>query len=316
MAVDYSWLFSYYNPCGGDCGTATGNICTGRVYVNVFNRDNEAIDMNASPKIFDEFDASESRFRFFLTTHAERTRYHFNSIHCSQLDIENNPYGEHYTAEYWCECISGSPDRDRDKLVKIERVTWANDRVAESRLDISQEQNIALLTGLQVFTQEKAGTDAVPDSWGEYLSDSNNFCCDTLVDMFSGFTGANVGACLQSICNKVGNWPDVMAGTQWICHTAIGYDTVQQMVHITAWLEKDGELQTTPLSMQYVLIDSDGDEIINISGDENDLQELGVFFKQVGGVELTPDEVYFAVITINDEDDEPHVSAASPVAWD
>lgn len=317
MAVDYNWLFSYYNPCGSNCGTSTGSICTGRVYVNVFNRDNEAIDFNASPKVFDIFDMGEDKFRKFLSEHAERTHYHYGLVHCSELDIPDNPYGEDYVVEYWCECVSGTANRDTDKLVKVERITWGADRVHESRLDISQVTTIAELTGIQVFVQEKAGTDNVPDSWGEYLSLPENFCCDTFTNPSSGYSGGSLGECFNTICEKIGNWPDTIAGPQYVSHAAMSYDSENEFLHIACWLELDGALQLDPLSFQVVMIDSDGNEIINVTGDEADLEDgFGVFFKQVADVALTPDETYFATVTINDAEDNPHISGIGPVAWD
>lgn len=317
MAVDYNWLFSYYNPCGGTCGSATGNICTGRVYTTVLNRDNEAIDFDASPKVFDVYDASDDRFRKFLTTHAERSRYWYGLVNCSELDIADNPFGEDYAIEYWCECISGTPDREADKLVKVDRVVWAADRVHESRLDISREQNIAALAGLATFTQQKSSSDSVSGSWGEYFANADNFCCDTTEAIFSGFTGGNIGECFNSICDKIGNWPENIAETNYVCHAAFSYDTVTQFVNAACWLEKDGDLQLEPLSYQLQMIDSDGNVIFNVSGDQTDLQVgFGVFFTQIANIDLVPDETYFAMITINDEDDNPHVSGVGPVAWD
>lgn len=317
MAVDYNWLFSYYNPCGSQCGTSTGSICTGRVYVNIFNRDNEAIDFNASPKIFDIFNQTDDKFRKFLTTHAERTHYHYGLVHCSELEIPDNPYGEDYVVEYWCECVSGSPDRDADKLVKIERITWAADRVHESRLDISQVTSIAELAGIQVFVQEKAGTDNVADSWGEYFSNADNFCCDTLANPISGYSGGSVGECLNSICEKIGSWPSSISGPQYVSHCAMSYDSEEEFLHLACWLELDGELQLDPLSYSVTMIDSDQNVIFTISGDEADLVDgMGVFFKQIADIALTPDETYFATVTINDASDDPHTSGVGPVAWD
>lgn len=312
MAIDYNWLFSYYNPC-----TAGSDFCSGRTYVQVFNRDNEAIDFAASPKSFDTYSASDNRFAKFLTSHAERTHYRYGLVNCSELDIPDCPIGEDYTVEYWCEAISGTRSRVNDKLVKIERIVWAADRVHESRLDVSREAAIAQLAGLAVFTQLKSSSDSVPDSWGEYLSDPATFGADTTTNMFSGFTGANIGACFQSICNKIGNWPDTMAATNWVCHAGFSFDTVLSVMNLVCWLEKDGDVQLDPLTYQINMIDSDGNVIFNVTGNVADLQAgYGAFFKQVSGVTLVPDETYYALVTINDVDDNPHVSAVAPVAWD
>lgn len=317
MAVDYNWLFSYYNPCGGGCGTSTGSVCTGGVYINVFNRDSEAIDFVASPKVLDVFDKTASKFRKSLVEHSERTQYWEGMVHCSELDIPDNGYGEDYTVEYWCECVSGVQDRDTDKLVKVERVIWATDRIHESRLDISQVVSIAELTGLQVFVQPKAASDAVADSWGEHFSVADNFCCDTLANPISGYSGGSAGECLASICEKIGEWPIGIAGPQYVSHAGVSYDSENQFFHIVAWLELDGQLQLDPLSFTFIMIDGSGNEIINLSGDGADLVSgFGVFTKQAADIELTPDETYYAIITINDDEDIAHASSIAIPAWD
>lgn len=312
MAIDYNVLFNYYSPCTGG-----SDFCSGRVYVNWFNRDNEAIDFAAAPKVFDTYTATDARFRKFLTTHAERTHYHYGMVNCSELDIPDCPIGEDYTIEYWCEAILNSPNRAIDKLVKIERIIYAADRVHESRLDVSREAAIAQLAGLAVFTQSKASSDSTSGSWGEYLADPDTFGADTITNIFSGFSGSNVGTCLQSICNRLGNWPDVMAGVNWVVHSGISFDTVLSVINLSVFLEKDGDLQLDPLTFQATLIDSDGNVIFNVVGDSSDLQPgYGVFFKSISGISLVPDECYFMVVTVNDVDDNPHISGVSPVAWD
>lgn len=92
------------------------------------------------------------------------------------------------------------------------------------------------------------------------------------------------------------------------------FDSVISRLGVTAWLEKNGELQTTAKSASIHMVDSEGNDVATPVS--NTVKALGQFNLQTLSLSLLPDENYFASVTIVDENDEEHTSGIGVVAWD
>lgn len=321
--ANYNLLLDYYEVCpcvdtDGDT-SCSGCLCTGRVYASLFNRDNEAMDWDGSPlAVFDTYDKTDDRFRKFMDDAAgrgdERTRYWQALVDCTTLDLPDNPYGEHYEVEFWCEAINGVPDRDADRLLGVRPITWANDREHESRIDVVREENIAQLSALAVYqTAKDAITDATAGSWGKFLSD------ELMAQVVTQPVGdTTVGDILVHIDDTVTALSAADGGgPQWLSQTMMGYDSETQIVTMTSWLEKDGALQFDLLGLNVMLVDGDGNAVFTVAGTAGEFNNTaGCFFKEVASVQFIPDATYFLITICTDSEGEIHASGSAPVAWD
>lgn len=102
--------------------------------------------------------------------------------------------------------------------------------------------------------------------------------------------------------------------TQWNCYLSMGYDSVTQTVSYTAWLEKDGEVVTNPISCQIIWLDRLGSPIANITNSSPTI--YGYFMFTQAAVVLLPDISTFAIVKITDADVVVHTSGIAPVTWD
>ena len=302
-----------------DNGVITGEGY--RVYALLFDRDSNALALSGAMYGMYEFSsASQNNFAIELTEHAQRTKYWYNSIPCSGIVLPDNDYGERYTLEFWCSYEGGNFSRTSDFLLKTKELTWLDSRVAESRLDQSQEASIASLCGAAVPTQQKSTTDSVGGSWGEYwddqlglidgLADSAALAAATGVPIF----GSDGDQTLTEALSEIRTQLDTLAKTRYEAFVAMGYNSDVQRVTFTAWLEKDGELITDPESCTFLWQDREGNVIATTT--REDPETTGVFFWDQNMIDLEPDISTFVAVSIKDGDGVEHTSASAPVTWD
>ena len=108
--------------------------------------------------------------------------------------------------------------------------------------------------------------------------------------------------------------PDEPAGARYEALGSLSYDQETNRIGIMAWLEKDGELQTTALSATVRMVDSTETEIF--SKTITPIGADGQFADEYVGDPLSPDETYFLTVSITDAASAIHISASSPVTWD
>lgn len=325
---DYNLLLDYYHSgdVAGNAYATSGSFTvpvsppplpTGRVYACIFNRSHQAIKFNmASPYIFSTYlKSAHNDYIRVLSQHAERTRYFSDTVHCTALNIDGNPYGECYEIELWAELISGTPDRNVDRLLQTKPFTWVSGRVAESRIDISQEENIANLAAAAVFNQDDSIlVSAAAGSVGRWfyselpLSISGN----VFGIAASGFTDPNtIGGRINAIYTQE-------AVNNWVSHVGMSYDSSQTTLRFICWLEKNGEVYRSPQSITIIIIDSTDTEIASITAVDfiSSGNFDGYIFKELTGISLDPDQTYAAIISITDDDAVVHTSGAAPITWD
>ncbi len=111
------------------------------------------------------------------------------------------------------------------------------------------------------------------------------------------------------------SWVQVEASA-WICHAQPGYDSSNHKFSLYAWLEKDGELYQTPASIAVVFRNSSDDIVFTAPADPLDPQENGKYYISQEDLVLSPDEIYTALITIEDADGGFHTSLTAISTWD
>lgn len=277
----------------------------------------KAVDFEAtSPFPLVTFDGDQERFSTFLTQDGFRTRYYSKNISCTGVDLPDVGYGSWYEIEYWAASVTGTvaPNRATDIFLGVEKLTWISDRRAESRLDLVQEENIAALSAVKAWERLKTAADDIPGSMGEHLVNlANSFGADLML-FFINSVSATFENTIAAIKNSTNKIPAAPASVRWECFLSLSYDTETLRVGYTAWLEKDGQLQTDALQASITLRDSTQQLITNLT--VTPISPQGQFVSQSLGVNLNPDETYFAVCEIKDSAGVNHTSGSSPVTWD
>lgn len=295
--------------CGASAtsGTITAGATTPHgYYVVIHSEDFKAVKNTPAPYTLQSFSKSlQNQFAFDLTQDPERTRHYYKQIACSDLDIPNNPYGEWYEYEVWGRSASGTYNRDTDKLLKVEKFSWVGRR-AESRLDISQEQSIAVLAGIAFPLTDKDSTDNISGTWGAFFAEQTDLVVffDQIAPMISA---------IQAKTMLIG---DSVAETQWSAIVNAAYDSQNSRMQIVAWAEKDGQLYLSTTTCLLTVRNSSGDVVISRSYTPTPNPGTGQFSFSIEDLTLSPDEAYYAVITITKADTNTITSAAAFITWD
>lgn len=275
-------------------------------YVVIHSEDFKALKNTPAPYTLQSFTKSlQSQFAFDLTQDPQRTRHYYKQIACSDLDIPNNPYGEWYEYEVWGRSASGTYNRDNDKLLKVEKFSWVGRR-AESRLDISQEQSIAVLAGIAFPLTDKDSTDNVSGTWGAFLAQQTDFT----------FYFDQIAPVISAIQAKTALIGESVAETQWSAIINAAYDSQNSRMQIVAWAEKDGQLYLSTTTCLVTVYNSDLDVVISRSHTPAPNPGTGQFTFSIEDLLLSPDEAYYAVVTITKSDTTTITSAAAFITWD
>lgn len=292
----------------------------GRIYAMIFDPiTNEAIDFSSStPYELDYFDGDQSRFARVIPQTPNRNRHYSEVLQCTAITLPDVGYGNYYTIEYWSEYISGSIDRSVDYFLGTDRLTWLSNRRAESRLDLSQAENIASLAAVEVWDYLRS-LATTTGSMGEYLANlqddfASYFMSHVLYSESSPeFTGTFEELILD-LRERIERLPDEPASVRYEALCSVAYDTEIERITFEAWLEKDGVLQIDTLRAEVTLYNSAGTGIA--AANSTTPNAMGQFTIAVDGVPLSPDEVYFLVSKVRDSDSVDHSSGSSPVTWD
>lgn len=99
---------------------------------------------------------------------------------------------------------------------------------------------------------------------------------------------------------------------------AVSYDSNTNEMRLIAFLELNGELQSTVTACEFTLVARDGTVIANTSLTSSDFITgmNGVFAWTQASITLSPDEVYAAKVEITDAASAVHTGAAVQVTWD
>jgi len=291
--------------CGASSTSAT--IMVGNGFYAVIHSENfKAIKNTPSPYTLQAFTKSlQDQFAFDLTQDPQRTRHWYKQIPCADLDIPINPYGEWYEYEIWGRANSGVENRDTDQLLKVEKFTWVGRR-AESRLDISQEQSIAVLAGLAFPLTDKPSTDHTSGTWGEFFAQSTE-CVDFFDQIMPLISAINLKTAL------IGG---SVAETQWSAIINSAYDSENRRMQIVAWAEKDGQLYLSTVSCLVTVYNSDLEVVLSRNYEPSPNPGTGQFSFSVEDITLSPDEAYYAVATITKSDAGTITSASAFITWD
>lgn len=286
------------------------------IYCLLFNKDNEALLMTSIPFSFGTFSGpNQTNFAIELSQHAQRTRHFENTLHCTGFTIPDNAYGESYTLEIWCKEVSGAVfDRTVDKLVEVQKLIRFGGENAESVLTEYQETLIGNKAACLNYNSNK-GT-VVAGSWGEYF----DHLADTLSDAYASYpvTGATTSGTIKwaynEILSKTSLIPEDIATTMHECHSGIGWDSANSILNLNCFLEVNGEVLTNPTSANFKILKDDGSTVVDT--DMGTPSANGVFFKAMASITLNPDRLYFALVSIVDNNAITRTSGSSPITWD
>ena len=136
-----------------------------------------------------------------------------------------------------------------------------------------------------------------------------------MIEFFNWLDGKKIESRLGSAQEaRIALIPNEPATARYEALGSLSYDQETNRIGIMAWLEKDGELQTTALSATVRMVDSTEAEIF--SKTITPIGADGQFADEYVGDPLSPDETYFLTVTITDAASAVHKSASSPVTWD
>lgn len=306
LLLEYDELTCVCGASSTSSTTTVGYTAPFGYYAVIHSEDFKAVKNNPAPYTLQAFDKSiQNQFAFDLTQDPQRTRHFYKQILCSDLDIANNPYGEWYEYEVWGRAASGISDRTNDKLVKVERFTWLGRR-AESRLDISQEQSMAVLAGIAFPLTDKESTDDVSGTWGAFLAQAND--CEDFFDQMLPIVSA-----IQAKTDLIG---DSVAETQWTAIINSSYDSENHRCTLLTWVEKDGRLYTAVASCLVTIYNSDLEVVLSRTFTPDPVPSSGQMTFSVEDIVLSPDEAYFAVVTVTKSDTTTVTSAGAFITWD
>lgn len=287
------------------------------IYCLLFDKDNNALQVTGVPFTFAPFASpTQTNFSIALSQHSQRTRHYEKTLACSGFVIPDNNYGESYTLEIWCKEVSGGVfSRTTDKLVETKKLYRFGGENAESVLTEYQETLIANKSACANYTRAK-GTSQVPGSWGEYYDQLS----DVIVDAYQiePATGTLVSGTMKWLFNNIYQKtkliPSDIATTMYECHSGIGWDSANSLLTINCFLEVNGQVLTNPQSANVTIYKDDGSTIVNT--DMGTPLASGVFFKTLASIVLSPDYLYFAKVSITDNNGTVRTSGASPITWD
>lgn len=286
------------------------------LYCLLFNKDNEALIVTGLPFSFGTFSGpTQTDFSIALDQHAQRTRHYEKTLQCTGFVIPDNAYGEYYTLEFWCKEVSGGIfDRSVDKLIDTQKIIRFGGENTECLLSEYQETLIGNKSACLTYNNTKGSI--VPGTWGEYF----DHLSDTLSDAYgsSPITGTVVSGTVKwmqnQVLSKVNLLPNDIATTMYECHSGIGWDSTNAILNLNCFLEVNGSVLVNPTSANFKIFKDDGTTVVDT--DMGSPSAEGVFFKAMAAVTLNPDRLYFALVSIVDNNAVTHSSGSSPITWD
>lgn len=292
----------------------------GRIYAMIFEPiTNKALQFSGSiPYTLQAFDGDQGAFARVLPATPNRNKHYGEVISCTAFTLPDVGYGHYYTIEYWSEAASGAMNREDDYFLGTDRLTWLEDRRAESRLDLSQEIDLAERCGIYVWDYLKS-LATTPNSMGELIGGfPSTFAGLLLQKLIQSGSSPALTATFQDILldiwEDVARLPDNPAQARFESFCSTVYDTELARISFMCWLEKDGALQLNATKAEVKMRSVNGDVLAHLSS--TTIGADGQFTFHADGIPLSPDEVYFARAILRDADGIDHSSGSSPVSWD
>jgi hypothetical protein len=292
----------------------------GRIYAMVFDPiTNKALKFSgAVPYTLQAFNGDQSAFARILPPTPNRSKHYGEIISCTAITLPDVGLGNYYTIEYWSEAASGVMDREDDYYLGTDRLTWLENRKAESRLDLSQEIDLAERCSVHVWDYLKS-LAITPNSMGELIGGFPSIFAGLLLQQLikssaSPALTATFQDMLLDIWENVARLPTNPAEARFEAFCSTVYDTELARISFMCWLEKDGALQLTTTRAEVKMRDVAGNVIAHLSSIA--MGADGQFTFHADGIPLSPDEVYFVRATLKDADGIEHNSGSSPVSWD